>query len=285
MSTWPEPVIPVQTLSDMATIPSQYIKPLQDRPHPPTLKHRITNDRNDFTTTIPVLNLTHVFSTDPCIRQHALAAVNNACREWGFFQIVDHGVSHQLMSNTLETWREFFKLPMELKQLHANSPVTYEGYGSRLGVEKQAVLDWCDYYFLHFYPYVVRDPKKWPIFPASSSSVLTEYGEALVELSRKLMKILSINLGLHEEHLLEALGEKSACLRANFYPKCPQPDLTLGLSPHSDPGGLTLLLADQNVGGLQIRKGDKWVTVNPLPNALIVNLGDQIQVSQHSRFT
>lgn len=116
-------------------------------------------------------------------------------------------------------------------------------------------------------------------------SVLAEYGEALVELSQKLMKAFSSNLGLEEGHLLENLGDKSACLRANFYPKCPQPDLTLGLSTHSDPGGLTLLLADPNVTGLQARKGDKWVTIKPLPNAFIVNLGDQIQVSQHLNFT
>ncbi|KAL9687556.1 hypothetical protein QQ045_031960 [Rhodiola kirilowii] len=109
-------------------------------------------------------------------------------------------------------------------------------------------------------------------------AVLAEYGEALVELSQKLMKAFSLNLGLEQGFLLEAFGEKSACLRACFYPKCPQPDLTLGLSPHSDPGGLTLLLADQKVAGLQVKKVNKWVTVKPLPNAFIVNLGDQIQI-------
>lgn len=159
----------------MATIPYQYIKPLQDRPHPLVLNGRTRDDR-DFNTTIPVLNLSHVFSDDPYIRQDAMEAVNKACREWGFFQIVDHGVSHQLMRKTLETWREFFKLPMELKQLHANSPVTYEGYGSRLGVEKEAALDWCDYYFLHFYPHAVRDPTKWPISPTSCRSVFIRVG-------------------------------------------------------------------------------------------------------------
>lgn len=70
-----------------------------------------------------------------------------------------------------------------------------------------------------------------------------------------------------------------ACLRVNFYPKCPQPDLTLGLSSHSDPGGLTLLLPDENVPGLQVRRGESWVTVDPVPDAFIVNIGDQMQVS------
>lgn len=94
------------------------------------------------------------------------------------------------------------------------------------------------------------------------------------------MKVLSINLGLQEDQFQNTFGgeEIGACLRVNFYPKCPQPDLTLGLSPHSDPGGMTLLLPDENVAGLQVRRGDNWITVKPVPNAFIVNIGDQIQV-------
>lgn len=95
------------------------------------------------------------------------------------------------------------------------------------------------------------------------------------------MKVFSANLGLEEEYLQKAFGgeEVGACFRVNYYPKCPQPDLTLGLSPHSDPGGMTLLLPDEQVSGLQIRRGEKWVTVKPVPNAFVVNIGDQLQVS------
>lgn len=94
------------------------------------------------------------------------------------------------------------------------------------------------------------------------------------------MKILSINLGLGEDILQNAFGGENigACLRVNFYPKCPQPDLTLGLSSHSDPGGMTLLLPDNQVPGLQVRRGNNWITVKPARHAFIVNIGDQIQV-------
>ncbi|CAN6325564.1 unnamed protein product [Urochloa humidicola] len=70
----------------------------------------------------------------------------------------------------------------------------------------------------------------------------------------------------------------SACMRVNFYPKCPEPHLRLGLSSHSDPGGITLLLVDGNIKGTQVRKGNTWVTVQPLPGAFLVNIGDQIQI-------
>lgn len=114
---------------------------------------------------------------------------------------------------------------------------------------------------------------------------MEEYGKQVVKLGGELMKIFSANLGLGENYLFNAFGGEEnigACLRVNYYPKCPQPDLTLGLSPHSDPGGMTLLFPDENVSGLQVRRGDDWVTVKPLPNAFIVNLGDQLQVVQVS---
>lgn len=111
--------------------------------------------------------------------------------------------------------------------------------------------------------------------------VIAEYGEEVVKLGGRILKMMSINLGLKEDFLLNAFGGESevgACLRVNFYPKCPQPDLTFGLSPHSDPGGMTILLSDDFVSGLQVRRGDEWVIVKPVPNAFVINIGDQIQV-------
>ena len=111
--------------------------------------------------------------------------------------------------------------------------------------------------------------------------MVAEYGREVVKLGGKLMKAFSMNLGLQEDFLLDAFGGEEnvgACLRVNYYPRCPQPDLTLGLSPHSDPGGMTILLPDENVAGLQVRRNDSWVTVKPAPNAFIINIGDQIQV-------
>lgn len=110
--------------------------------------------------------------------------------------------------------------------------------------------------------------------------MIDEYGKEVVKLCGRLMKLLSINLGLAEDALQNAFGGDNigACLRVNFYPKCPRPDLTLGLSSHSDPGGMTLLLPDAQVPGLQVRKDNKWITVKPARHAFIVNIGDQIQV-------
>ncbi|MCL7033238.1 hypothetical protein MKW94_023682 [Papaver nudicaule] len=294
---WPEPITRVQAISESGSpvIPDRYIKPLSERPNCPsttssTKSLGLSIETNTNTTSnasdlnIPLIDFQGLLDDDNnlVLPDTILNQVCMACKNWGFFQIVNHGVTPELMDQVRDVWRQFFHLPFEEKQIYANTPATYEGYGSRLGVEKGAILDWNDYFYLHYLPQSLQDPDKWPALPPSCREVIGEYCKQLVKLSKKIMKILSITLGLEEDYLQNAFegGEEfGACMRVNFYPKCPQPDLTLGLSSHSDPGGMTLLLPDDDVVGLQVRKdGDAWITVKSAPNSIIVNMGDQIQV-------
>ncbi|KAL1359894.1 hypothetical protein HN51_005233 [Arachis hypogaea] len=296
---WPEPVVRVQALAEsgLSSIPSRYIKPRSQRPTTTNTNTNTTSvaypqvsqtedDHSDVNINIPVIDLQSLSSgEDIALQEETLQRVAEACREWGFFQVVNHGVSHELMRNARELWREFFDQPYELKEEYANSPNTYEGYGSRLGVSKGAILDWSDYFFLHYMPPSLRNQDKWPTLPLSLRKVISEYGEEVVKLGGRMLELMSRNLGLKEDYLMNAFGgenEIGGCLRVNFYPKCPQPDLTLGLSAHSDPGGMTILLPDDFVSGLQVRKGNHWITVKPLPNAFIINVGDQIQVMSNA---
>lgn len=103
-----------------------------------------------------------------------------------------------------------------------------------------------------------------------------KYSEEVVEFGEKLMKIFSVTIGLSENHLDQASGgDIGACLKANDCPKCPQPNLTLGLSRHLDPGGMTLLLPDENLQWLQGRHDNNWITDKLVPNAFVINIGDQ----------
>lgn len=168
---WPEPVVRVQALAEsgLSSIPSRYIKPYSQRPtNIKTIAPPQKNDDHDGDqVNIPVIDLGHLSSEDRALRDEALRRVSEACREWGFFQVVNHGVSHELMKSAKELWREFFDLPLDVKEEYANSPTTYEGYGSRLGVKKGAILDWSDYFFLHYMPPSLRNPAKWPTLPPS----------------------------------------------------------------------------------------------------------------------
>lgn len=276
---WPEPIVRVQSLSDSGatTIPERYIKPPSDRPSAAPC--------SDLS--IPVVDLSALASDGTGDRAAVVQAVSDACRDWGFFQAVNHGVDPDLMGITKEVWRSFFHLPMEAKQVYANSPKTYEGYGSRLGIEKGAILDWGDYYFLHVRPPSLKSHDKWPALPPSLREKTEEFSQELIRLCERVMKVLSLGLGLDDNFLQKAFGgeDVGVCMRVNFYPKCPQPDLALGLSSHSDPGGITVLLADDRVKGLQVRRqGDAWITVQPIPDAFIINVGDQLQVLSNARY-
>ncbi|KAK4268598.1 hypothetical protein QN277_025227 [Acacia crassicarpa] len=278
---WPEPVIRVQALaqSGLDKIPERFVKPESVRP----MVNQKKSDTNDDDINIPLIDLKGL------TEEEAARQVGEACREWGFFQVVNHGVRKELMKKAREVWREFFMQPLEEKEKYANSPTTYEGYGSRLGVKKGAVLDWSDYFFLHYLPLSLRNHSKWPSLPPSLRKVIDEYGEEVVKLGGRMLKLLSMNLGLQEDFLLKSFGGDleeglGACLRVNYYPSCPQPDLTLGLSSHSDPGGMTILLPDDHVSGLQVRQADDWITIKPVPNAFIINMGDQIQVLSNAIF-
>ncbi|XP_047339397.1 codeine O-demethylase-like [Impatiens glandulifera] len=73
--------------------------------------------------------------------------------------------------------------------------------------------------------------------------------------------------------------------RLILYPPCPRPDQVFGLKAHSDRSGVTILLQDREVEGLQVRKDDDWFTVPIIPDALFVNLGDQMQIMSNGMFT
>lgn len=107
--------------------------------------------------------------------------------------------------------------------------------------------------------------------------VVGEYCKHVRELVLRLLEAISESLGLEKEYLNKALGKHEQHMAINYYPTCPQPELTYGLPGHKDPNVITVLLQD-GVSGLQVLRNGKWVTVNPDPDAFVINIGDQLQV-------
>lgn len=95
----------------------------------------------------------------------------------------------------------------------------------------------------------------------------------------KVLKLIAKNLGIKDEEMSMLYEGGMQSMRMNYYPPCPQPELVMGLSPHADADGLTILLQVNETDGLQIKKNDTWLPIVPVPNALIVNIGDTLEVN------
>lgn len=105
------------------------------------------------------------------------------------------------------------------------------------------------------------------------------YAAEIGILMSRLLNLMSQGLGLEGNYLQERLGKNPLCrVQANYYPPCTNPDLTLGMGVHTDRDAITILLPSPNVQGLQIMKDNECIDVDPVPNALVVNIGDQLQV-------
>lgn len=118
---------------------------------------------------------------------------------------------------------------------------------------------------LYIYIYACRD-------------ILEQYSKQMMKLGILLFELLSEALGLNPNHLYEIDCTEGLAVLCHYYPACPQPELTLGTSKHSDNDFLTVLLQD-HIGGLQVFYQDMWVDIPPVPGALVVNIGDLLQAS------
>ena len=107
---------------------------------------------------------------------------------------------------------------------------------------------------------------------------MAEYCTSIRGLVLKLLEAISESLGMKRDHIDKTLSKHGQHMSLNYYPPCPEPELTYGLPGHTDLSLITILLQDE-VPGLQVLRNGKWIAVNPIPNTFIANIGDQIQVN------
>ncbi|KAM0929916.1 hypothetical protein ACQ4PT_001285 [Festuca glaucescens] len=268
------PFLPTAATGE-ATLRPSFVRDEDERP-------KVAHDR--FSDEVPVISL-HGIDDGGARRAEILDRVVAACEGWGVFQVVDHGVDAALVAEMARLSREFFALPAEDKLRYDMSGGKKGGFIVSSHLQGETVQDWREIVTYFSYPVKARDYGRWPEKPAGWRAVVEQYSERLMALSCKLLGVLSEAMGLETEALSKACVDMDQKVVVNFYPKCPQPDLTLGLKRHTDPGTITLLLQDL-VGGLQATRdgGNTWITVQPVPGAFVVNLGDHGHYLSNGRF-
>ncbi|XP_068327736.1 1-aminocyclopropane-1-carboxylate oxidase homolog 1-like [Pyrus communis] len=246
--------------------------------------YHINNPSSDSEATqfsIPVIDLQGLDRLDsPTKRKEIVAKVREASETWGFFQIINHGIPVGVLEEIKDGVRGFFELDTQVKkELYTRDPFKPLIYNSNFDLYSAPVTNWRD----TFMCYVAPNPTKPEDLPQVCRDILVEYSMQVMNLGRLLFELLSEALGLKPSHMNDIDCSEGLVILGHYYPPCPQPELTMGTSSHADNDFLTILLQD-HIGGLQVLHQSKWVDVPLVPGALVVNIGDLLQLITNDRF-
>jgi len=238
---------------------------------------------------IPTIDISQL-ADDP----EVIARIGDACAEWGFFQVVNHGIDTDQRRRFLQACQTFFHAPDNVKRevvRTADNPMGF--FDEELTKNQQ---DWKQ---IFDYGADWRDPEanyhsRWPTAMPHFEAILHAWFEACEDLSFRLISAMAQSLEVDPQTLLASFRPThTSFARLNFYPLCSDPrdaaDLAdsqrghLGIHPHTDSGALTVLLQD-DVAALQVCRQGQWHTIVPAEDGLIINIGDMLQVWSNDRF-
>ncbi|CAL9153267.1 unnamed protein product [Musa hybrid cultivar] len=218
---------------------------------------------------LPIVDLSRLsdeLQVEQCKREIVTAA-----SAWGFFQIVNHGIPNgvldRLRAEQVRAFRQPFKKKADEKFLGFLGDSYRWGAPTATSLKQ---LSWLEAYHI---------PLSSATHPATTSTcrcVIEELSSAMSRLADRLMGILAEGLGSDGSYIKDNCKRNTCYLRLNRYPPCPVAGEVFGLVPHTDTDFLTVLCQD-NVIGLQLKKGGRWIAVRPNPGTLIINVGDLFQ--------
>ncbi|KAK6938084.1 Non-hem dioxygenase N-terminal domain [Dillenia turbinata] len=214
--------------------------------------------------------------------------LREACTDWGIFRLVNHGIPPTLLEKLQEHTRTIFSIPFESKKALFKSPLLGYFWGTPLLTQSAVALsrgtnniDWVEGFSVPLSQLSELQPQDSVI--ASFRLILEEYKEHLSRLATTLFKAMAKDLNLDLSRHNTYLSESTGFLRLYRYPQCSMADQNWGMEVHTDSSVLSILLQDE-VGGLEAVKDNKWFNVDPIPNSLIVNIGDMMQAMSNDEY-
>ena len=216
----------------------------------------------------------------------SLEAIDSACRDWGFFQVTGHGIEAALLSDLFDVSREFFAQPDREKRRILRDADNPWGYYDRELTKNRR--DWKEIYDFGPADGALLKPR-WPSgrLRLRFEPVLRAYYAECRSLAMRLLSAMAVNLGVGPDLLASGFDKRhTSFLRLNYYPKYTggtSGERFFGVGEHTDSGALTLLLQDAQPG-LEVCRDDRWYLVEPRADAVVVNIGDMVQVWSNDRY-
>lgn len=249
--------------------------------------HPTTTSSADLPSPVPVIDI-----SDPS----AASLVGAACSTFGVFYATGHGVPDDLLRDVEYQSRRLFSLPLHRKLLAARLPGFISGYGRPPLSSFFPKHMWSEGFTLAGDPSDVLSGSIWPHDHSIFCEVMEKYKRWMKGVSERLLNLMLQSLGLDDGSrdrvgLMKEMIQAADALQLNSYPPCPEPEKAMGMAPHTDSGLLTVLHQTCDAArGLQILSGvdgsgpARWVHVPPLPGALVVHVGDLLQILSNGRF-
>ncbi|VFQ73068.1 unnamed protein product [Cuscuta campestris] len=263
----------------IAKLPSIFIIAPPQQQQQQTSLPAAAAEEEDATIIIPTIDLEGI-QDDEAKRGRAVEAAREASEKWGFFQVTNHGISGGVVAEVIGGVRGFFEQETAAKKEWYTRDLS-KGfvYNSNFDLFSAPSANWRDTFFCPMAPL----PPHPQHLPPICRDILIKYSNEVQKLGRVLFGLLSEALGLRPNYLEDIECNKGLAFLGHYYPACPEPHLTLGTAKHADNDFLTVLLQDE-IGGLQVLHDNRWVDVPYVPGALVVNIGDLLQLVTNDRF-
>ncbi|CAA0826393.1 2-oxoglutarate (2OG) and Fe(II)-dependent oxygenase superfamily protein [Striga hermonthica] len=221
---------------------------------------------------LPTFDISQPFSSS------SLSSLSEACREWGFFHVTNHGIPNDLCRIMYSVSSQIFNLPPEVKNKAGplSTINTYTPHFIASPFFESLRVSGPDFFgSAHSSSRVLMDQSD-----GEFSEIVQEYGNRMTHLSKTILKAIIESLGLNFD--TKYLAEFNNChgyMRINHYslPGSSDGQEIEGLGMHTDMSCITVVWQDE-IGGLQVRsKEGQWMEISAKENALVVNIGDLLQ--------
>ncbi|KAM7257538.1 hypothetical protein ACFE04_013279 [Oxalis oulophora] len=204
--------------------------------------------------------------------------IKDASEKLGFFQVINHGIPLNVMEGMIDGVRKFNEEDPEIKKkLYTRDRRRKVRFYSNFDLLKSRSVNWRDSLIISANGLDAED------LPKPCRNTTMEYLEHITKLGDKIFRLMSEALGLQPDYLKSLQSAENKTFLCHYYPACPEPEITLGGSKHSDISFLTILLQNQ-IGGLQVLYENQWADIPPVEGALVVNIGDFLQIVSNDKF-